>query len=566
MLRLTTLGGMSLRAFDAGSTPEDLMVPRRGLAVLALAATGPANGVTREMVVAYLWPESDESRARAALRQTLFALRRDLARPDLLLGGPDLVLNPTILTSDVREFQIARAAGDLERVVELYNGPFLEGFHLGGSPEFDRWVDRQRTEYATCATTAIEALARGAALRGDQTAAAEWWRRLVAADPLNSRLVRELMMAQASSGNTAGALRLAETHERLMRDELGAASDGALRELAGRIRRGEPLSVGPAIPPTPSPSPILETRAPGPGGPQRFRERLAAELAACYVIEEAVETGGYGGVRLLRARDRRYDRRVMLKVLHPALASQIDGERFVREIRLTGRLFHPHILPLLDSGEVAGRPWFSVPLPDGETLRARLSRELTLPLRDAVSLTLELGDALGYAHSAGIVHRDVCPENVIMAGGHALLTNLGVARALDTAAGAALTVTGVLVGSPAYMSPEQAEGARAVDGRTDIYALATVLFEMLTGEPLFSGPTPESILAKRASESTPDMARLAGVPLVLRGVLRRALERDPDRRYHSVGEFGSALSRALAAETFERGLGWKLLSWLGIRA
>jgi serine/threonine-protein kinase len=270
-------------------------------------------------------------------------------------------------------------------------------------------------------------------------------------------------------------------------------------------------------------------------------DRLARDLADRYVIDQGSEIGREGPVRLFRVRDRRHDRLVGLKVLHPALASQIDAERFVREIRLTGSLAHPHILPLLDSGEVGGRPWFAMPWHEGETLRLRLSREGPLPAVEALRLTRELADALGYAHAHGVVHRDVSPENVLLAEGHALLTNLGLARALDSAAAAGLTDSATRIGTPAYMSPEQAEGRREVDARSDVYSLAAVLFEMLAGEPLFSGATPQAIMAKRAAEGTPSAARLSAVPPELVPALRAALAVDPDDRPPTTGALMQAL-------------------------
>jgi serine/threonine-protein kinase len=270
-------------------------------------------------------------------------------------------------------------------------------------------------------------------------------------------------------------------------------------------------------------------------------DRLARDLADRYMIDQDSEIGCEGPVRLFRVRDRRHDRLVGLKVLHPALASQIDAERFVREIRLTGRLAHPHVLPLLDSGEVGGRPWFAVPWHEGETLRQRLSRDGPFPAAEALRLTRELADALGYAHAHGVVHRDVSPENVLLAGDHALLTNLGLARALDSAAGAGLTDSATRIGTPAYMSPEQAEDKREVDARSDVYSLAAVLFEMLMGEPLFSGPTPQAIMAKRAAEGTPSAARLAGVPPQLVPALRAALAVNPNDRPSTTGALMQAL-------------------------
>lgn len=573
MLRLTTFGGVGLRRVEGDpAIPSGAPVlSRRGLALLVLLAAGSRVGTSRDSLVAFLWPESDEERARNALRQTLFTIRRDLGLGDLILGGAELTLNPEAVTSDVRELELAGHAGELERIVELYTGPFLEGFHLSGAPDFDRWVDGRRAEYAAQAAAALEALARGAAARGDHAAAAESWRRLIALDPLNTRFVLESLTAQAASGNVAGALRQAQAHEELLRQELGAAPDRALTDLVARLRNGGGTM------PLPSP-PARTSDATAAGAPEappvvqaseRFRDRLARELAGRFILEEA-PAGREGSVRLYQARDRRHDRRITLKVVHPALASQIDIERFVREIRLTAQLLHPHILPLIDSGEVGGRPWFATPSPDGETLRARLAREACVPLEEAVRLTLELADALAHAHAHGIVHRDVSPENVLLAGPppgtqraepggqvHALLTNLGVARALNSAADTTLTDTGTLIGAAAYMSPEQADGVRAVDARSDVYSLAAVLFEMLAGEPLFSGPTPQAIIAKRVAEPTPGASRLHGMPAGIRAVIRRALAKEPGSRYASMPRFASALREAVSAEP-------RRWSWRGV--
>jgi serine/threonine protein kinase len=306
--------------------------------------------------------------------------------------------------------------------------------------------------------------------------------------------------------------------------------------------------------------------------PEHLRELLQRELGDRYELEPEAETGREGHTRLLSARDRRHDRPVTLKVLNPPLASRIDVERFVREIRFTGRLLHPHILPLLDSGEVAGRPWFAVPRPKGETLRNRLTREGQVPADEAVRLTRELADALGQAHAEGIVHRDVSPENVLLAaspprdagtvpGCHALLTNLGLARALDVAAGAELTGTGMLVGTPAYMSPEQAEGDRPIDGRSDVYSLAAVLFEMLTGEPLFSGPTPQAIMAKRAADRSALVGRLEDVPPAVAAVMIKALAKNPEARFRSAADFAAGLDPASQPSSQPSG-GWR--RWLGL--
>ena len=229
-------------------------------------------------------------------------------------------------------------------------------------------------------------------------------------------------------------------------------------------------------------------------------------------------------------------------MLHPTLASQLDVERFVREIDFTARLHHPHIVPLLESGEVSGRPWFTMPNVAGETLRERLTRDGKLQASEATSLARELADGLDHAHREGLIHRDVTPENIILAEGHALLSNLGVARAVDAAATPQLTETGMLVGTPAYVSPEQAFGEGKVDGRSDIYSLGCVLYEMLAGEPLHSGPTPQAIMAKRKLDAAPGLRSVQEIPAGMVPILLKALDAAPAARFASAAAFGSALS------------------------
>src|SRR5262249_10888377 len=181
----------------------------------------------------------------------------------------------------------------------------------------------------------------------------------------------------------------------------------------------------------------------------------------------------------------------------PELAQVLGPDRFLREIRLCGRLNHPHILAVHDSGDADGRLWFTMPFVEGETLRSRLLREQQLPLNDALRITSEVAEALHYAHQHGVIHRDIKPENILLTGSHALVADFGIARALTPGSDDKLTESGITLGTPRYMSPEQAMAQRDVDQRTDIYSLGCVLYEMLTGEPPFTGPTPQAVLAKR---------------------------------------------------------------------
>src|SRR5216684_3480808 len=208
-----------------------------------------------------------------------------------------------------------------------------------------------------------------------------------------------------------------------------------------------------------------------------LREQLQVHLGSAYRLERELGHGGMATVYL--AQDLKHDRLVALKVLRPELAAALGAERFLREIRITANLNHPHILPLLDSGDAAGLLYYAMPYVAGESLRDRLDSEKQLPLDDALQITREVADALQYAHSHDVVHRDIKPENILLESGHAVVADFGIARAITAAAGERVTETGIAVGSPAYMSPEQSVGEQALDGRTDIYSLGCVLYEML---------------------------------------------------------------------------------------
>jgi serine/threonine-protein kinase len=262
-------------------------------------------------------------------------------------------------------------------------------------------------------------------------------------------------------------------------------------------------------------------------------------LADRYRIEREIGSGGMATVYLTH--DVHHDRPVALKVLHPELAAALGPERFLREIRTTARLQHPHILPVLDSGEAAETLWYTMPYVEGESLRDRLHRETQLPLDEALGIAREVGLALDYAHRHGVMHRDIKPENILLSDGQALVADFGVARAPEQGMEVKLTETGLAVGTPAYMSPEQATGAQ-VDARSDIYALGCVLYEMLAGEPPYTGPTPQALIAKRFTEPVPSIRRIReGVPEVVERALTRALAKGPADRYRTAAEFVRAL-------------------------
>ncbi len=279
---------------------------------------------------------------------------------------------------------------------------------------------------------------------------------------------------------------------------------------------------------------------------------LAQALTGRYALERELGRGGMASVWL--AWDARHGRRVAVKVLHPELAAGVGPERFVREVQVAAGLQHPHILPLFDSGatpasgESPGIFWYAMPYVEGDSLRQRMEREGQLGVGDALRIAREIAEALAHANSHGILHRDVKPENILLSPAHALLADFGIARLLAAAGESVLTATGIAVGTPAYMSPEQAVGARVVDARSDVYSLGCVLYEMLAGEPPHTGPTAQAIIAKRVLDPAPAVERCRpGLPLPVRRVVRRALAPVPADRYRDASEFARALQEAADA-------------------
>jgi Tol biopolymer transport system component len=270
-------------------------------------------------------------------------------------------------------------------------------------------------------------------------------------------------------------------------------------------------------------------------------DRLTAALADRYAIERELGQGGMATVYL--ARDLKLGRAVALKVLRPELAASLGGERFLREIEIAAKLAHPHILALHDCGEAAGLLYYTMPFVEGESLRDRLTREKQLPLEDALRIARDVADALGYAHALGLVHRDIKPENILFEAGHAVVSDFGIARAVSAAGGAHLTESGLAIGTPAYMSPEQAAGSQDVDGRSDLYSLGCVLYEMLGGDPPFYASTPQAVLAKKLSEPVPRISVVRGtVPAGIEAALNKALARTPADRFATAAQFGAALA------------------------
>ena len=274
--------------------------------------------------------------------------------------------------------------------------------------------------------------------------------------------------------------------------------------------------------------------------PLTIDHRLSTASSDRYRIERELGQGGMATVYL--AHDLRHGRKVAIKVLRPELAAVIGAERFLREITTIANLQHPHILGLIDSGEVNGTAYYVMPFVEGESLRDRLHREKQLPVPEAVRLATEIAGALDYAHRHGVIHRDIKPENVLLHDGSALVADFGIALAVKSAGGSRMTETGMSLGTPHYMSPEQAMGEREITTRSDIYALGCVTYEMLTGDPPFTGSTAQAIVAKMMTEKPTALSRVRDtVPAGVEEAVLTALAKLPADRFASAAEFAAAL-------------------------
>jgi serine/threonine-protein kinase len=520
MFRLEMLGGLTLTDADGRHPVEQ----RRRLALLALVAAAGDRGVTRDKLVAWLWPESGAPNARHALEQLLYSLRRQLPE-SLFLGADPLRLDPSAIRTDLAEFAGRLAAGDLAGAVELYRGPFLDGFFLTGAPEFERWVERERDRLAAEHARALRTLAGTAEAQGRHTAEIDFWRQLAAADPLGERAAADFVKALAAAGDWAGAARVARDYSARMRTELPGVPVRDLEALVERLR-GKRMAGG-----------------------ERAADPDSEEAGARYHVERELGRGTAAIVYL--ARDRRFDRAVALKLLRPEIATATDARRFRREIAILARLYHPHILQLYDSGVMppgakhAGL-FYVMPYIRGESLRQRLQREIQLPVDEAVRIAIDVAEALGYAHGQGVIHRDIRPENILLESGHALVADFGIAGVLEGAGGDRLSASGILLGMPAYASPEQARGSTSIDGRSDIYSLGCVLYEMLAGEPPFRGATRGAVLAQQLADLVPPLRTVCpDVPLAVEQVVLRALAKHPEERYPTAGDLAAGLRRGV---------------------
>jgi len=481
---------------DGRELTQILAQPKRAALLVYLAAQGGFR--RRDEILALFWPDLDAAHARAALNQAISFLRKSSGGSGTGLivnrGPEELGIDVGTVWCDAVAFREAVGAGRYAEALQLYRGDLLPGFFAGDAGGFDEWLDGERSHLRAQAATAARAVAEKLEREEHFTQAVAAARRAVELSDLDERRVRDLLCLLDRLGDRAGAIRTYETFAAKLAEEYGAEPAAATSALMARIRqRVEAAHDGVTIEKRPDPG-AAATAAPF--WPTVPGVRVADMRIDRWQLEREIGRGGMATVYL--ARDARHERHVAIKTLRPEGLLSIGADRFLREIQITAQLAHPHILPLIDSGTRDGTLYLVTPFVPGESLRARLDREGTLPVADAIRIASEIAEALDYAHRHGIIHRDIKPENILLADGHAVVADFGIARALKAARVTPIDDDAdaeLFCGTPAYTSPEARTRGEATP-HADIYSLGCVLLEMLGVPPSADGPMAESLDAR----------------------------------------------------------------------
>jgi len=532
MLRIHTFGGVVLRA--DGLPHEGAAGQRRRLALLVVLAAAGRRPITRDKLLGYLWPDTDAERARHALNQSLYALQHALHTDALFLGTTSLQLNPAVMSSDIADFEDAVAQGARERAVGLYAGRFLDGFHVGGLPEFERWAEGERARLARAYAAALECLASAATARRDYQGAANWWRRLAAEDPLSSPYAMGLMQALAALGDRAGALRVAAVHAALLKEELDAPPDPAVNALEAQLRNGGTVTLptakvgsqGVAV------TPQARPRAAPWSGLHRHPEWVERAFGARLLVERAPVLGGM--TTTYAAYDRSRGIEVELHLVDPSLVSLADEDVLVEALERAQALDDPHIVPMYEHGWAEDILFYLLARLEGSTLREHLERERQLPITEAVDIADGIAAALAYAHERSVLHGDLRPKHVLLVSGRVMVSSFGIAAAISASTRPRASLTGVRFGGPPYLSPEQLVGDGTPDARADLYGLGCILYEMLAGEPPFASSNPNTSVTSKLTQPPPSARGVReSVPPELDAVLRKCLARLPCDRFRT---------------------------------
>jgi DNA-binding SARP family transcriptional activator len=537
VLRLITFAGLALTRDGAPYTGAASQ--RRRLALLAVLATAGPTGVSREKLLAYFWPETEEDQARHALNQALHQIRAGLG-PDAVITTSTALALGSGITSDVAEFKQASAERHYERAAALVPGPFLDGFHIPEAAEFERWMTVTRATLAQTWTSIVQALAVAASDRRDRTAVVRWRQLLAAADPLSAPAIIALAEAHVAAGDRSAARRTVTAHDTLVRTELDAEPAAEITEWIARLKQGPqqgPPATGAPV------APIRDSDATPPRDRGRLeRTRLERATAGRYTIGAELARGAV--LTTFAATDVRDQTPAAVHLIRAQAAAQADPDRFVAVLRQVGTVADPRIVPVLDVGVSDDAFWFATPPSSSQTLRDRLARERQLSIPDAVRLARDLAAGLAAAHARDVTHGDLRPKHIevladgVIIGGWALPSAL----ALIHEAGAPRAETTITIAAPAYASPEQLEGHAVPDARSDIYSAGCVLFEVLAGAPPFTSGDAYALVSRKLSGDAPSVVEArSNVPAALDALIRTCLARSPADRYPSGGALAAAL-------------------------
>jgi serine/threonine-protein kinase len=529
MINLRVLGTIDLRDGEGREVVAVLAQPKR-LALLAYLATpAPAGHHRRDTLLGLFWPDLDNEHARNALSKAIHFLREALGADVIVSRNTEeLALDPARIWIDVRRFDEAVAEGRHEEALGLYRGDLLPALFVSDSAPFEHWLEEARHRLRARAIRAARVEAERHEREHNHTAAIDVARRGAELSHDDERTLRRLLQLLWRLGDRAGALALYERFARRLAEDLDAAPSAETSALIEQIRTALPPAI-PTASPLPSPPDAADPAT-----------RLQIALGERYRIIRELGAGSTAHVYL--AEDQRLQRQVAIKVLRPALAGMIHRARFDAEILVAAGLAHPHVVPLLDAGEASGALYYVMPHVAGQTLRERLTLTPQLPVDEAVSIARDVADALSYAHRRGFVHRDIKPENILLADGHALVTDFGIARALE--GGPFVTEARWILGTPAYLSPERTITESPEDGRGDLYSLGCVVYEALTGRPPFiAGTVPELLDQHRARPPAPIGEFRPDVPPGLARLIADALAKRPEDRPESAAAMRHALEQ-----------------------
>lgn len=521
MLFLTTLG--TLRLDSDGEPVTGAAAQRLRLALLAVLAASP-RGVSRETLATLLWGESDEERARHSLEQALYGLKRSLGVDPVRRTSTALVLDATVLTTDVAAFDEAIDAADWERAAKAYSGSFLEGVLLNDAPDFEHWSERERSRRRDAFHQALEQCANAASTRRDLPDAVRWWRRLHQETEFSTRSTIGLARALEAAGEHDQALSVAEAHAA----ELGAAakSKPELMALLADLK-------GTAAPPR------ADLKASVASSGESISADLSEALGGTYRIEGRIARSRL--YETFRARQVQSGRLSIIKVLDPSIVRYGDRRTLLQHLERAATLAHEHLAGFDTVGTARHLVYLVGPDDEGETLLERVRQRGELAVSEALQFARQVGSALAQAHAAGVLHLDLTPKRILMRQHSALLRDTGVVSAIRAAVdsgGRKMDETDVVLGTPAYMSPELLRAQRAPNERSDLFSLAAILHYALTG----AAPYGSSGAGAQARPIPPSAASIRPtVPPALDAALQRALAPLRSDRQASIDEFLSEL-------------------------